>query len=228
MENWPPYWMGLPPMHYATHAVSPLLALAGTRARQGALLRLGRDAPGAVTAQYGNPYPGRDGDLQLGRAQTWPPRSRARSSTRRAGYTESFDVYGEKTTFEWQQIEEEDPVLFRMEPLAAGQRPARHGRARRGAGPRRTCCPSRSPASPGAASTTRANPHLSFLQGGGHGGSHPHLVHEFVSSIVEERKPLDRRRDRRQLDGRRHLRPPVGPAGRQGQRPSLPFTAARE
>jgi hypothetical protein len=29
--------------------------------------------------------------------------------------------------------------------------------------------------------------HLSFIQGGGHGGSHPHLVHEFVSSIVEQR-----------------------------------------
>ena len=27
------------------------------------------------------------------------------------------------------------------------------------------------------------------LQGGGHGGSHPHLVHEFVSSIIEERPP---------------------------------------
>ena len=32
-----------------------------------------------------------------------------------------------------------------------------------------------------------ANPHLSFLQGGGHVGSHPHLVNEFVRSIVEER-----------------------------------------
>ena len=35
-----------------------------------------------------------------------------------------------------------------------------------------------------------ANPHLSFLQGGGHSGSHPHLVHEFISSIVEDRDPL--------------------------------------
>ena len=34
-----------------------------------------------------------------------------------------------------------------------------------------------------------SNPHMSFLQGGGHGGSHPHLVHEFVSSIVEQRRP---------------------------------------
>ena len=33
------------------------------------------------------------------------------------------------------------------------------------------------------------NDDISFLQGGGHGGSHPHLVHEFVSSIVECRKP---------------------------------------
>ncbi len=31
--------------------------------------------------------------------------------------------------------------------------------------------------------------HLSFEQGGGHHGSHPHLVHEFVRSIVEGRKP---------------------------------------
>jgi hypothetical protein len=34
------------------------------------------------------------------------------------------------------------------------------------------------------------NPHRSFLQGGGHGGSHPHLVHEFVSSIIEDRSPV--------------------------------------
>ena len=37
-----------------------------------------------------------------------------------------------------------------------------------------------------------SNPHLSFLQGGGHGGSHPHLVHEFVRSILEDRTPVPR------------------------------------
>ncbi len=31
--------------------------------------------------------------------------------------------------------------------------------------------------------------HLSFVQGGGHGGSHPHMVHEFVSAIREDRDP---------------------------------------
>ncbi len=27
--------------------------------------------------------------------------------------------------------------------------------------------------------------HLSFTQGAGHGGSHPHLAHEFVSALIE-------------------------------------------
>ena len=30
--------------------------------------------------------------------------------------------------------------------------------------------------------------HVSFLQGAGHGGSHPHLVQEFVAAIVEGRR----------------------------------------
>ena len=35
------------------------------------------------------------------------------------------------------------------------------------------------------------NPQASLKEGrgGGHHGSHPHLVHEFVMSIIEERKP---------------------------------------
>ena len=31
--------------------------------------------------------------------------------------------------------------------------------------------------------------HLSFVQGGGHGGSHPHMVNEFLSALVENRDP---------------------------------------
>ena len=27
--------------------------------------------------------------------------------------------------------------------------------------------------------------HLSFTQGGGHGGSHPHLVHNFIRAVLE-------------------------------------------
>lgn len=31
--------------------------------------------------------------------------------------------------------------------------------------------------------------HLSFVQGGGHGGSHPHLVDGFVTALLEDRDP---------------------------------------
>jgi hypothetical protein len=32
--------------------------------------------------------------------------------------------------------------------------------------------------------------HLSFVQGAGHGGSHPHLVHEFVAALTQSRQPF--------------------------------------
>jgi hypothetical protein len=34
------------------------------------------------------------------------------------------------------------------------------------------------------------NTHLSFTQGAGHGGSHPHLAHEFVMALIEDRDPF--------------------------------------
>jgi len=33
------------------------------------------------------------------------------------------------------------------------------------------------------------NKHLSFIQGSGHGGSHPHLVNEFLNALIEKRQP---------------------------------------
>jgi hypothetical protein len=32
--------------------------------------------------------------------------------------------------------------------------------------------------------------HLSFTQGSGHGGSHPHLINEFAMAVVENRDPF--------------------------------------
>jgi len=186
MENWPPYWRGLPPMHYATHAISPLLALTKTRA-----VRVHCFGSGVMREelrkQYGNPYPIETAIFQFGVDNLAAEVTRSLFHTAK-GYTESFCVYGEKMTFEWQQIEEENPVIFKMEPLQ----------------PRRGCPISVTRVTPPdrqdllpkeiARFTKRGvydekNPHLSFLQGGGHGGSHPHLVHEFVRSIIEERKP---------------------------------------
>ena len=186
MENWPPYWLGLPPMHYATHAISPLLALAGTSATVVHCFGSGQMRE-ELHHQYGNPYPVETAIFQLEGTAIAAEVTRTLFHTAR-DYTESFSVYGEKMTFEWQQIETEEPVLFTMEALSAGRgRPISI---------ERVTVPDRQDLLPQeiARFTRRGvydetNPHLSFLQGGGHGGSHPHLVHEFVRSIIEERPP---------------------------------------
>jgi len=35
-----------------------------------------------------------------------------------------------------------------------------------------------------------SNQHLSFIQGSGHGGSHPHLVNEFLNALLNNRAPF--------------------------------------
>ena len=108
MEYWPPYWMGLPPMHYATHAVSPVLALAETQARAVHCFGSGVMRP-ELHEQYNNPFPIETAIFELDHEQPLAAEiTRSLFHTAR-GYTESFNVYGEKATFEWEQIEEEGP-----------------------------------------------------------------------------------------------------------------------
>ncbi len=190
MEYWPPYWRGLPPMHYATHAVSPVLALADTQARAVHCFGSGVMRP-ELHEQYNNPFPIETAIFELEHEPALAAEvTRSLFHTAR-DYTESFNVYGERATFEWEQIEDEAPVVFRMTPAEA----ASWGRGNE-ITVERVNAPDRQDLLPkeiarftqrGVYDETHA--HLSFLQGGGHGGSHPHLVHEFVSSIVEKRQP---------------------------------------
>jgi predicted dehydrogenase len=55
MAGWPGYWEGLPPMHYATHAVSPCLALVRGEADYVSCFGSGRIAD-ALIAKYGSPF----------------------------------------------------------------------------------------------------------------------------------------------------------------------------
>jgi len=188
MEKWPSYWMGLPPMWYATHAISPCLAIIRTRA-------VGVHCFGSgvmrkeLHRQYGNPFPVEMAVFELEKPNLAMEVTRSLFQTSR-GYTESFNVYGEKMTFEWPQIEEEDsPVVFTARGIADW------GRGRR-SDVERIVAPDRGDLLPPeiARFTVRGkyddtNPQKSFETGGGHHGSHPHLVHEFVRSIVERRKP---------------------------------------
>jgi predicted dehydrogenase len=184
MENWPDYWMGLPPMHYATHAISPLLALSKAKAKRVHCFGSGVMRED-LRRRYHNPFPVETAIFQLDRDDLAAEATRSLFHTARE-YGELFTVYGEKATFEW-HLEQEMPVLYRMGPLE---------RQRGRTVTRESFIPGDySHRLPGAIQhfsrhvviPDPKNPHQSLLQGGGHHGSHPHLVHEFVRSILEAR-----------------------------------------
>ena len=192
MENWPPYWMGLPPMWYATHAISPCLAIAGARAVSVRALGSGGMRP-ALHRTYGNPHPVESALFRLAQPNLAMEVTRSLFHTAR-GYTESFNIYGETLTCEWPQVESDDSLVLFTMPKPGAKR----GQASRGlpVTTRRASAPDRQDLLPKeiARFTVRGkyddtNPHKAFETGGGHHGSHPHLVHEFVRSIVEKRQP---------------------------------------
>ena len=183
MEQWPPYWLGLPPMWYATHAVAPLLAIAGTRATAVHCFGSGWMRPELQTL-YGQPYPVKTAIFQLEAPGLAAEVTRSLFHGAR-DYMESFTVYGENACYEM-QMENEPPLLFEMSPVV-------HGERRRGSLSRPEPADRGELLPPEIAKYTRRfvynneETHLSFEQGGGHHGSHPHLVHEFVRCIVEDR-----------------------------------------
>ena len=185
MEGWPPYWAGLPPMWYATHAIAPLLALAQTRAVKVHCLGSGEMRP-ELRAPYGNPYPVETAIFQLETPGLCAEVTRSLFQCARP-YMESFVVYGENACLEW-QMENEDPMLFRQSPAAAG-RPRSQSEERSQPVDRADLLPEEIRRYTRRFVYGEDDQHLSFEQGGGHHGSHPHLVHEFVRSIMEEREP---------------------------------------
>lgn len=185
MECWPAYWAGLPPMWYATHAVSPLLAIAQTRAVRVHCFGSGH-MRGELHRQYGNPYPIETAIFQLEAPGLAAEVTRSLFHCARP-YMESFVIYGEDVCYEW-QMENDDPVLFGASPVVPGQ--TRTVTTSRPAPPdRRDLLPGRIAQYTRRFKATSRHAHISFEQGGGHHGSHPHMVHEFVRSIVERRRP---------------------------------------
>jgi predicted dehydrogenase len=177
MAGWPGYWEGLPPMHYATHAVSPCLALVKGEAEFVTCLGSGQIAKN-LESKYGSPFAVESALFKVRDSNLSFEVTRSLFETARQ-YIESFDVYGDKAAFEWAQIEGEQPIVHFGEK------------------PNRVNVPDYAKLLPAEIQrfTTRGvyddkHAHLSFIQGGGHGGSHPHLVNEFVSSIVEGRRPF--------------------------------------
>jgi predicted dehydrogenase len=188
MENWAPYWAGLPPMWYATHAIAPCLAFAGTRARSVRCLGSGwmRDE---LRRNHGNPFPMETAVFDLARGDPLAMEvTRALFHSAR-GYAESFSIYGEDAALEAAQVHGEPPVVFRLSRL--GELPgSRESTAERiyvpDYGHR---LPPEIAGFTGAVELDARGGHPSVVHGGGHGGSHPHLVHEFLRSIMERRAP---------------------------------------
>lgn len=178
MAGWPGYWEGLPPMHYATHCVSPLLALAGTLCQSVVCHGSGRIDP-RLAINYGSPFAVETATLSLRDSDVCAEVTRSLFNTARQ-YRESFDVYGSKVSWEWTLVEHEDCILHRGEEVVRVR--ARDYAERLPEGIRGFT-------SRGVYDLSE-NVHLSFKQGSGHGGSHPHLAHEFIMSIVEGREPF--------------------------------------
>lgn len=176
MKGWPGYWEGLPPMHYATHAIAPLLAIAGRRAEYVNCYGSGQIA-GELAGRYGSPFAVESALVKLHESDVSAEMSRSLFDTARE-YIEYFAVYGSQRSFEWEQTLDSGPVLFTGGRAARVDIPdfAQH-----------LPPPIRRFTTQGVYGGSPSDPSLPHASG--HGGSHPHLADEFVRSIRTGRRP---------------------------------------
>lgn len=178
MDGWPGYWPGLPPMHYATHCVGPVLGLGRDQAEYVSCF-----ASGTIREEmhgcYGSPYAVESCHIKFKDSDLSGLVYRSLFDVARQ-YRESFEVYGDKKAVEWPLIEGEELVVHtakKPEPEI----------------PEKVTCPDFAHLLPdeiapfttgGVYGGEEGEEHLSFTQGAGHGGSHPHLVHQFVELLL--------------------------------------------
>jgi predicted dehydrogenase len=178
MEGWPAYWERMIPMHYATHVVSPVLGLVDARAESVSCFGSGRVSD-RIAEQSGNVFAVESCHIQIRDSDVVAHIWRFLFDTARQ-YRESFDVYGSRKSFEWSLVEGEEHVLHTAKKPEAEQ-------------PERVVVPDFAHLLPeeirGFTTAIQDPEHLSFIQGAGHGGSHPHLVHAFISAVIQDHDP---------------------------------------
>lgn len=183
MDGWPSYWPGLPPMHYATHCVGPALGLAAGDAEYVSCFGSGTIREELIK-EYNSSFSVETAHIKVRNSDLSVRVIRSLFDTARQ-YRESIDVYGSKKSVEWPLIEHE-PLVIHTAKKAEQEIPEK------------VTCPDFAKRLPESIQffTTKGvydledNAHLSFVQGGGHGGSHPHLAHEFASALAENREPF--------------------------------------
>ena len=180
MDGWPSYWEKMIPMHYATHVVSPCLGLVDGLAEYVSCFGSGK-VRDDIAQKSGNSFALQSAHIKIKDSDLTAHIWRCLYDVARQ-YRESFDVYGTKKSFEWTLVENEPHVIHtakKPEPEI----------------PEKVEVPDYAHLLPKEIQkfTLPAEihdaGHLSFIQGGGHGGSHPHLVNEFVSALLEDRDP---------------------------------------
>ena len=183
IDGWPNYWPGLPPMHYATHCVGPVLGLTRDEAEYVSCFGSGTIRE-ELHHHYGSTFAIESTHVKFRNSDLSAHVYRSLFDTARQ-YRESFEVYGSQKSVEWPLIEGGPLVVHtakKPEPEI----------------PEEVHSPDYAHLLPASIQryTTKGvydtddNQHLSFTQGAGHGGSHPHLVHEFVSALVQKRSPF--------------------------------------
>jgi predicted dehydrogenase len=182
MDGWPNYWPGLPPMYYATHCVGPVLGLLRKEAEYVSCFGSGTIRK-ELQKHYKSPYAVETTHIKLKGTDLSAHVYRSLFDVARQ-YRESFEVYGSKKSVEWPLIEGRPLVVHtakKPEPEI----------------PQEVESPDFAKLLPEPIQrfTTKGvydadeHQHLSFTQGAGHGGSHPHLVHEFISALQKRRQP---------------------------------------
>ena len=160
MDGWPGYWAGLPPMHYATHCVSPCLAMLGKQAESVVCHGSGRIGEELIP-KYGSPFAIETATFKIKDSDVCAEVTRSLFNTARQ-YRESFDVYGSKKSVRVAAGRERgagdphprpartrDPHACegaRLRQAAARADPAVHHQGRLRATTRRTCRSSRAAA----------------------------------------------------------------------------------
>ncbi|MBX3240308.1 MAG: Gfo/Idh/MocA family oxidoreductase [Chitinophagaceae bacterium] len=183
MDGWPNYWPGLPPMHYATHCVGPVLGLTRGEAEYVSCFASGTIRE-ELHQHYNSPFAVESTHIKFRNSDLSAYVYRSLFDTARQ-YRESFEVYGSQKSVEWPLIEGRPLVVHtakKPEPEI----------------PEEVESPDYAHLLPepiqrfttGGVYDEDDNQHLSFTQGAGHGGSHPHLVHEFVSALADNREPF--------------------------------------
>jgi predicted dehydrogenase len=183
MDGWPDYWPGLPPMHYATHCVGPVAGLLKLEAEYVSCFGSGTIRE-ELAQIHNSPFAVESAHIKFKNSDLSAYVYRSLFDVARQ-YRESFEVYGSKKSFEWALIEDEEHVVHTAK-LPEHEIPAK------------VKVPDYAHLLPEGIRdfTTKGvydvaeNTHLSFTQGAGHGGSHPHLAHEFLMALVENRDPF--------------------------------------